>query len=174
MWYTIHEIEAESSLTQWIRNKQKGQTIMKKIFSLLFLSLLLLANILSGCSKIDSTATTPAPVVVKRGQVEEEEEQEDSKEESEPELQIGEIVIDPDVERTQVKVKGIYISAYVAGTPSMVDSLLEKIDQTEINTLVIDLKDDFGRVACEMDSPLVKELGSVRVHIRDKIGRAHV
>ncbi len=167
MWYTIHEIEAESSLTQWIRNKQKGQTIMKKIFSLLFLSLLLLANILSGCSKIDSTATTPAPVVVKRGQVEEEEEQEDSKEESEPELQIGEIVIDPDVERTQVKVKGIYISAYVAGTPSMVDSLLEKIDQTEINTLVIDLKDDFGRVACEMDSPLVKELGSVRVHIRD-------
>ena len=76
-------------------------------------------------------------------------------------------MIDTTQERVPVKVKGIYISAYVAGTPSMVDSLLAEIERTEINTLVIDLKDDFGRVACDMDSPLVQELGSVKVHIRD-------
>ena len=41
-----------------------------------------------------------------------------------------------------------------------VDNLIAELDRTEANTLVIDLKDDFGRVACEMESPLVQELGS--------------
>lgn len=145
---------------------------MKRIGRLFLLCLTLLAVLLAGCGRLDEMnrlSTTPAPVVVEQGEtVEEETGQGDS--ETEPELQIGEIVIDTEQERMPVKVKGIYISAYVAGTPNMVDSLLEQIEQTEINTLVIDLKDDFGRVACEMDSPLVKEIGSVKVHIRDMEG----
>ena len=32
---------------------------------------------------------------------------------------------------------------------------------------MIDLKDDFGRVACEMESPLVQELGSSKAYISD-------
>ena len=64
----------------------------------------------------------------------------------------------------------LFRSAYVAGTPSMVDTLLEEIEKTEINTMVIDLKDDFGRVACEVDSPLIQELGSTRVHIQNMEG----
>ena len=124
---------------------------MKRICGLLWAVLLLLICILTGCKGLDGInqlATTPAPVVVGRGQTAEGEEQESSKEdETEPELQVGEIVIESEPDRKPVKVKGIYISAYVAGTPSMVDALLEEIDKTEINALVIDLKDDFGRVA---------------------------
>lgn len=144
---------------------------MKKIGLLLFLLLFALVSILGGCGRfddIDSLATTPAPVVVEQGRPTGNDRREGNNEnETEPELQTGEIVIDLSSERVPVKVKGIYVSAYVAGTPSMLDSLLAEIDRTEINTLVIDLKDDFGRVACEMNSPLVQELGSVRVYIQD-------
>lgn len=135
--------------------------------------LLLVLFLMCGCSRFDTmknVATTPAPVVVEGGKVVEGE----SDQEEEPQTEAGSeaevIAIDPVAERVPVKVKGIYISSYVAGTPSMVDNLIAEIDKTEINTLVIDLKDDFGRVACEMDSPLVTELGSVKVFIRDVEG----
>lgn len=155
----------------------------------------ILTCILTGCSKLEKMndqATAPAPVVVKKGRMAEEDGQDqelqtDGRQETvseasseteeganqrtdqgtEKELQTAEIVIDPAKEREPVKVKGIYISAYVAGTPAMVDRLIEEIDRTEANALVIDLKDDFGRVACEMDSDMVREIGSVKTYISD-------
>lgn len=133
--------------------------------------LLLTIFLLTGCSRFDSmqdVATTPAPVVVERGRMVEEEEAQETEDETEPETE-G-IEIDQAPERVPVKVKGIYISAYVAGTPTMVDNLIAEMDRTEVNALVIDLKDDFGRVACEMDSPLVNEIGSEKVYIRDVEG----
>lgn len=142
---------------------------MRKIIELFCLFLFLVIGTVTGCgrlSELQDLATTPAPVVVERGEMITQEQQADSGEgETETELQTAEIMIDSVPERTAVKAKGIYISSYVAGTPSMVDNLIAEIDQTEINTLVIDLKDDFGRVACEMDSPMVQELGSVKVYI---------
>lgn len=147
---------------------------MKNRYVWFFLSLFLLTGILSGCGKLKDVtdmATTPPPVVVERGQTVENQskdsEENEKQQETEPELQTEEIVIDTAPERVPVKVKGIYISAYVAGTPSMVDNLIAEMDRTEANALVIDLKDDFGRVACEMDSPLVQEVGSTKVYIRD-------
>ncbi len=142
---------------------------MKKIRILLFLVLMLVVFTLAGCGSLKGMrdlATTPAPVVVERGETVEAE-AEESESESEPEQEQAEIVIDTAPVRVPVKAKGIYISAYVAGTPQMVDNLLAEFDRTEANTLVIDLKDDFGRVACETDSPLVNELGSTKVYIQD-------
>ena len=49
------------------------------------------------------------------------------------------------MERIPIRVKGVYLSAYVAGNESMVDEIIEKIDQTEINAVVIDVKDDEGK-----------------------------
>lgn len=71
------------------------------------------------------------------------------------------------MERIPVRVKGVYVSAYVAGSESMMDPIIEKIDQTEINAVVIDVKDDEGRVTFSMDSPMVTELGAVDVKIPD-------
>jgi hypothetical protein len=102
-------------------------------------------------------------VVVENGETVTEAAQESEEEELQTEPESEEP--DPASQRVPVKVKGIYISAYVAGTTSMVDDLIEKMDQTEINAIVIDLKDDYGRVACEMDSDLIEDIGSVKVYI---------
>ena len=118
---------------------------------------------------VKELATVPEPVVVEHGttKAEEEGEKKADEAETEPELQTQEIVLEKEQQREPVQVKGIYISAYVAGTPSMVDNLIAELDRTEANTLVIDLKDDFGRVACAMESPLVQELGSSKTYISD-------
>ena len=143
---------------------------MKKRYGRYFWILFLLTVlVLTGCGKmadVSKLATSPEPIVVERGETKEPETEGEGVP-AEPELQTEEVVIDPTPVRTPTKVKGIYISAYVAGTSSMVDNLLEELDRTEANTLVIDLKDDFGRVACQMDSPLVQELGSVKTYIPD-------
>ena len=57
--------------------------------------------------------------------------------------------------RNPGKVKGIYVSAYVAGTGDMMDKIIEEIDRTELNAVVIDVKDDQGRITYAMDSPTV-------------------
>lgn len=134
----------------------------------IIISCILVLFLLTGCSRFDSmkdTATAPAPVVVEQGKTVEEDKTQENETESEPESE--EIIINQEPERIPVQVKGIYISAYVAGTTTMVDNLIAEIDRTEVNALVIDLKDDFGRVSCNMDSPIVNEVGSVKAYIQD-------
>lgn len=146
---------------------------MKSRHVWMFLCLFLLIGMLPGCGKLQAAkdlVTTPEPVVVERDQDIKEGQPNDESQTAEPELQTEEIVIDKAAERTPVKVKGIYISAYVAGTPAMVDNLLTEFDRTEANALVIDLKDDFGRVACAMNSPLIQEVGSAKIYINDIAG----
>ena len=66
--------------------------------------------------------------------------------------------------------RGIYVSAYVAGTGNRMDEILNQMEGTGLNAVVIDLKDDEGRITCEMDSPLVNEIGASRVLIQDMPG----
>lgn len=143
---------------------------MKKGKIWFWLAALALTGLLSGCGALKDSrdrVTAPEPVVVENGQTLEDGEGQ-SGGEAEPDA--GEPVTGEQTGRSPVKVKGIYISAYVAGTPDMVDSLLEELDRTEANALVIDLKDDFGRIACAMDSPLVQEIGSSMDYIKDVEG----
>lgn len=56
--------------------------------------------------------------------------------------------------REPVKVKGIYVSGPVAGISRM-DELIELVDQTELNAMVIDIKNDEGRVTYDMQSEQV-------------------
>ena len=68
--------------------------------------------------------------------------------------------------RERVRVKGIYVTGPMAGTSNM-DALIDLVDRTELNALVIDVKNDEGRVVCEMDSPLVSEIGAVKRYVQD-------
>ena len=52
------------------------------------------------------------------------------------------IIISTYPPRSPVKVKGIYVSAYVAGTEDRMNGIIEQIDATELNAVVIDVKDD--------------------------------
>ena len=77
------------------------------------------------------------------------------------------IVIRTKPERTPVKVKGIYVSAYVAGMEDLMDEIIAQIDRTELNAVVIDVKDDHGRVTFAMDSPSAQAIGACVNYIPD-------
>lgn len=68
--------------------------------------------------------------------------------------------------RIPVKVKGIYVTAPRAGS-SLMDNLVTLVDTTELNTMVIDVKDDQGKISYAMDSAMAKEIGAVTNTIPD-------
>ena len=72
-------------------------------------------------------------------------------------------------EEERVKVKGIYVTGAMAGTSGM-DDLIALVDRTELNALVIDVKNDDGRVVYEMDTPMVSEIGSSKKLVSDMPG----
>lgn len=69
-------------------------------------------------------------------------------------------------ELNRVKVKGIYVSGPMAGTAGM-DNLIALVDRTELNALVIDVKNDDGYLTCELDMPLAEQIGSEKHYIKD-------
>lgn len=64
-------------------------------------------------------------------------------------------------------VKGIYVSAWVAGTADKMEEMIAGVDATELNTIVIDVKDDEGHIVFETDSPLIAETTATRVLVHD-------
>ncbi len=138
---------------------------MKKRLCILLVCILALC----GCTRYErvEVPASPAPVVVRRTSDEVPLETETSTEES-TEESVEEVSVKP--EKPRVKVKGIYVSEYVAGTPDLMDAIIENIDKTEINAVVIDVKDDNGRISYAMDSPMVAELGAVKKFIPDMPG----
>lgn len=68
--------------------------------------------------------------------------------------------------REPVKVKGIYVSGPVAGAARM-DELIELVDQTELNAIVVDIKNDEGKVTYDMQSDQVKEIEASVGYIPD-------
>ncbi|MFA6355174.1 MAG: putative glycoside hydrolase [Candidatus Paceibacterota bacterium] len=62
-------------------------------------------------------------------------------------------------------VKAVYVSAWVAGSPKFRDSIIKMIDDTELNAIVIDVKDSTGRVSFDMAVPAVQKEGSIEKRI---------
>lgn len=57
-------------------------------------------------------------------------------------------------------VKGIYVTGWIAGYASRMDKMIELVDRTELNAMVIDVKDFSGYVSYPTDVPAVKEAGA--------------
>ncbi|MBN1321833.1 MAG: putative glycoside hydrolase [Thermoleophilia bacterium] len=66
-----------------------------------------------------------------------------------------------------VPVKGVYMTSYAAGSQERITQMLALADKTEINALVIDVKEDLGLVTYDADVGLAKELGLVEKRIPD-------
>lgn len=64
------------------------------------------------------------------------------------------------------KVKGIFVTGAMAGTDNM-ENLIDLVDRTELNAMVIDIKNDEGRVTYDMEVSSVQEAGSCRRYIQD-------
>jgi len=62
-------------------------------------------------------------------------------------------------------VKGIYMSAYTVG--GNLDAYLDFTDSTEINAMVIDVKDVTGEVMYPSEVPLANEIGATREVLPD-------
>ncbi len=75
-----------------------------------------------------------------------------------------------DTKTQQDPIHGIYVSAYVAGTTNMMDDIITHIDETSINAVVIDVKNDEGNIVFDMDSKLIDELGTENILVKDMPG----
>lgn len=71
-----------------------------------------------------------------------------------------------DIRPDRVKVKGIYVSGPVAGIAKM-DDLIDLVDRTELNAMVIDIKNDEGKVTYKMQSEQVLEIDAGVRYIPD-------
>lgn len=64
-------------------------------------------------------------------------------------------------------VKGIYMTSWVAGTKDWREKLVNLIESTELNSIVIDVKDYTGRISFEVSDPELQEIGSSEKRISD-------
>ncbi|WP_313130998.1 putative glycoside hydrolase [Anaerocolumna sp.] len=69
--------------------------------------------------------------------------------------------------RIPVKVKGIYVTGPRAGNETYMKELIKLVDTTELNAMVIDIKNDSGEITYNMDLDIVQEIGAPVKYIRD-------
>jgi len=71
--------------------------------------------------------------------------------------------------RVKTDVKGIYVNTTYLGKGNYptLDELIELIDTTELNAVVIDIKDDYGNILYDSDLAIVNEIGSENIYISD-------
>lgn len=65
------------------------------------------------------------------------------------------------------QVRGIHFSGWYAGSPDLYKPLLDWAKPAGINTLVLDIKAEDGKISWETDIPLAKEIGSNERKIGD-------
>jgi len=63
-------------------------------------------------------------------------------------------------------IRGVYATAHTAGGARM-ETLLQLMDETELNSIVIDVKDDYGYVTYPSEDPLIQAWGTTKTIIRD-------
>jgi len=61
--------------------------------------------------------------------------------------------------RPKQTVKGVYLTAYSAGSPAKLAEIINLVDRTELNSVVIDIKDYSGFVLYDSKIKLVNDLG---------------
>ncbi len=64
-------------------------------------------------------------------------------------------------------IKAVYMSSWVGGTTKFRQQIVDLIDRTEVNTLVLDIKDYSGKIAFHVDNKLINDVGSTENRIPD-------
>lgn len=71
-------------------------------------------------------------------------------------------------EKKLILAKGIYLTGWSAGNEAgKLDKILDLIDKTELNAVVIDIKDSTGEITFKTNNPLFAEIGSEQAKISD-------
>ena len=66
---------------------------------------------------------------------------------------------------TPSEVKGVYVSSWVAGSANLFSKIVKMVDTTELNTVVIDIKDSTGKISFEMKNPDITQYKSTEKRI---------
>ena len=77
---------------------------------------------------------------------------------------------------TPSEVKAVYVSSWTAATPKRRERIFDLIENTEVNSIVIDIKDYSGMVAFRVPGKKVEKLGATRKRtpeIKSFINRLH-
>ena len=64
-------------------------------------------------------------------------------------------------------VRAIYMSSWVAGTSSLRNNLIQFIDDSNINAVVIDIKDSTGVISFPINHPTIEKYGTIENRISD-------
>ncbi len=78
--------------------------------------------------------------------------------------------------RTPEPLKALYMTSWVGGNEKLRSNLINLIDTTELNAVVIDIKDYSGRISFEVEDPKLRAFNSSEKRIPDIkefIGRLH-
>jgi hypothetical protein len=68
---------------------------------------------------------------------------------------------------TPASVKALYMSGWVAGSENFRNSLVKIVDETELNAVVIDIKDSTGRLSFSIDDEEIIKIGSAENRIKN-------
>jgi hypothetical protein len=68
---------------------------------------------------------------------------------------------------TPEAVRAVYMSSWVASTKNLRDNIVAMIDETELNAVVIDIKDSTGKVSFLVEDEILKTYGSSENRIKD-------
>jgi hypothetical protein len=69
--------------------------------------------------------------------------------------------------KTPDSVKAIYMTSWVSGTKDWRASLVQMIEETELNAVVIDVKDYTGKIFFKTDDPVIYKINPVEVRAHD-------
>jgi hypothetical protein len=77
------------------------------------------------------------------------------------------IKFEPSYIATPDPLKAVYMTSWVASEKVRRSEIVKIIDETEVNAVVIDIKDYSGKIVFKVESPELKSFGSEEVRIRD-------
>lgn len=69
--------------------------------------------------------------------------------------------------RAHAQVKGVFVTGAVAGTVNTMPQLTKLVEDTSLNAMVIDIKNDAGEVTYKMGLPLSQEIGAEVRYVAD-------
>ncbi len=69
--------------------------------------------------------------------------------------------------KTPEAVRAAYMTSCVAGTPNLRKRLVALVDETELNSIVIDIKDYSGNIAFKTETPKLKEAVGITCTVKD-------
>lgn len=71
------------------------------------------------------------------------------------------------LEPRRVPVRGIYLTSATAANPAKLNALLDLLDRTELNALVINVKDDWGNITFHWEHELPLQAGAIHPDLGD-------